>query len=1031
MQFCLLGPVQIWNDERCHNAGTWKEQCVLAILLMERGRPVAAQTLADRLWDEQLPNKFRETLQAHISRLRGRLRMLGAQVEMIKSSRAGYQMNVAAEQVDALRFDQLAAQAGAVSAAEPRLARDLLVQAEALWNGEPLAGIEGDWAEATRQMLVDKRRAALLRRIELDLQLGDRKDEIIAELTALSSAGRVDQRVTALLMRALDAAGRVEDALSVYEQVRVRLLNDSGADPRPELRVLHVQILNGTAGQTPANTGRSTASPVHTLDLNPPFLAGRDEELAEIVSEVDTELKHGTGVAIVAIDGMAGIGKSAFATRAAYELSARCPDGALQIKLRSYDPHQPPLDPQHALTQLLDMIATPTRELGRADNLAALAAIWRRRTSGRRLLIVLDDVQDARQIEPLIPTSPGTVVLITSRRRLSGLTNIRRHTLSLLPDTAVLALLEHITGREFAADHEHAAHFTRRCGGLPLAVNLAAGHLGARPLWSLGDLVARLNVTSHTLADDPLTGPIHTAFALSYRALEPELRTLLRRMAVHPGPDISLPAAGALAAAGPPETAVRLDALVDHRLIEHTGPHRFRLHDLLREFLLGQRTDDQRADDEIALGRVYEFYQAAAALADHALNPHRRTLDYPAPSVPLEGLELETAEQARAWLDSEHHNLAAIISHARQHGHNRIGLLPHVLVQHLDHRGHWRQALDIINGQLLSARPGPSTQAVDATTARLLTDQAALFIRVDELDDALAGANAALTAWIAIGDDYGQADAYIQLGRIHSITGRPAQAGLAYRAAVDLYERIGDQNRLAVAEIQWGIIVFVQGHHDEAFAHAYRAADLARASQDAEVQCDVLTNLGEMHRLAGHNDEALVHLQEAQRLAERLGDPLNTAVLGNNIGALQESAGDHERALESFHTALHLFQTIGDHRNEIDSLVNLAGTHTRLGQHTVALAELENATTLAQRTRDLQRQSEVHLAIGDVHRAQEDHSHALISYRAALSQALQAAVPLGQARAHRALGDTLAALDDHDAAHRHWQQADELHRQLD
>lgn len=1026
MQFCLLGPVEIWNQGRCYSAGTWKEQCVLAILLMERGRPVSAQTLADRLWDEQPPVKYRETLQAHVSRLRRRLRTLGEHVEMIKGGRAGYQMNVSVEQVDALRFDRMISQAAAFTATEPQAARDLLVQAEALWNGEPLAGIEGGWAESTRQTLRDKRRAALLRRIELDLQLGDRKDEIIVELTALASTGRVDQRVTALLMRALDSAGRLEDALSVYEQARIRLRNDSGADLRPELRTLHVQLLNGTAGHSPTNVSRSPAAPIHALDLDPPFLVGREDEVAAIVDEVNADLKHGTGVAIIAIDGMAGIGKSAFITRAAHLLSRRCPDGALQIRLRAHDLHQPPLDPRHALTQLLDMIATPTREIGRADNPAAMAALWRRRTSGRRLLLVLDDVQNAAQIEPLIPTSAGTVVLITSRRRLSGLPNMRQHTLGLLPDTATLALLGYITGRDFPADDEHAARFTRRCGGLPLAVNLAAAHLGARPLWSLGDLVTRLSVTSHTLADDPLTGPIHTAFALSYRALEPELQTLLHRIAVHPGPDISLPAAGALADANLSETAIRLDALVDHRLVEHSGPHRFHLHDLVREYLLSRQTP---AEDEAVLGRAYDFYRAAAALADHALNPHRRALDYPAPSSPLEGVELETAESARAWLDSEQHNLAAVIAHAQQHGHHqRIGLLPHVLMQHLDRRGHWLQAIDIINAQLASDHGESGATVVNPTTARLLTDQAGLFIRSDELDNALASANAALTAWIADGDVYGQADAHIQLGRIHSVAGRPIQACDAYRAAADLYERIGDQSRLAVAEIQWGIIVFVQGHHDEAFTHARRALALARSAQDSEVACDVLTNLGEMHRLAGRHDEALIHLQEAQKIAEHLGDPLNIAVLGNNIGALHDSAGDHEQALASFQMALQIFQTISDHRNEIDSHVYLAGTRTRLGQHKAALAELQKAATLAQQTGDLQRQSEVHLAVGDVHRAEEDYSHALTFYRAALSHATQAATPLGQARAHRALGDTLSALNDHGAARRHWQQADELQR---
>ncbi|MFD0631662.1 BTAD domain-containing putative transcriptional regulator [Catenulispora yoronensis] len=555
MQYNVLGPVGLVLEDRFEEAGTTKEQAVLAILLMERGRAVSARTLADRLWDEHPPEKFKATLQAYISRLRRRLREAGHQAEVITSSRAGYRMDVPAGAVDVHRFDLLVSQAQARAGADPQSARKLFRQAETLWTGEPLAGLAGVWADTVRRVLTDKLRTAVLRRIELDLRSGGSADDAVAELTELSS-GRIDQRVTELLMTALDGAGRPGDALALYREVRERLRSETGTDPRPELRMLHQRLLNGTTSQRPLAAGAAGAAgaggaagtpgatgaptPVDTLDPDPPHVAGREEDLAALVDAVTADLRPGTRGALFAVDGLAGIGKTTLAVHAAHRLRSRCPDGSLQINLHTHDPHLPPVDPRQALTQLLEAVGTPWRQLGRADTLPALAALWRKRTSGRRYLIVLDDAQDTAQIEPLIPAAAGTIVLVTSRRRLTGPSGIRQRTLGPLPDAAATEILAHITDRTLA-DDDDLARFTRSCGGLALAITVAAGHLRSRPVWTVGDLVARLSTTSRALAEDPLTGPIHTAFAMSFQALSAPLRDLLRYIAAHPGPDIGLP----------------------------------------------------------------------------------------------------------------------------------------------------------------------------------------------------------------------------------------------------------------------------------------------------------------------------------------------------------------------------------------------------------------------------------------------------------------------------------------------------------
>jgi DNA-binding SARP family transcriptional activator/tetratricopeptide (TPR) repeat protein len=1027
MQYTVLGPVGFRSDDRFQAAGNPKEQGVLAILLMERGRAVSAQMLADRLWDEHPPQQFRSTLQAHISRLRRRLRETGLLTEVIASNQAGYRIDVPADHVDVHHFDLLVSRAQARVGVDPRSARTLLRQAEALWSGEPFAGLGGMWVETIRRILTDKRRTVLLRRLELDLQTGGDADEAVAELTGLASGSRIDQRVIELLMIALDGAGRTDDALALFHDTRNRLREEAGTDPRPELRTLHQRLLNGPVKQQPpVPERRSAPETVDTLNPDPPYVAGREEELATILAAVAADLRSGKRGSVMAIEGLPGVGKTTLALQAAHLLRSRCPDGALQINMHSHDPHLPPLNPQQALTQLLDAIGTPWRELGRADTLVALQALWRKRTNGRRLLVLLDDVSDAAQIELLLPPTAGMIVLITSRRRLTGLPDSHQFALGLLPDSAATALLAHITDRTLPHDDD-LVRFTRCCGGLALAITVAAGHLRSRPVWTVGDLVDRLSTTSQSLADDPLTGPIHTAFAMSYQTLSNPLRDLLRYLAAHPGPDIGLPAAAAMSGAALADADIRLDALVDHRLLEHTSAHRYKLHDLLSQYILAQSDEQQNMDNRRGVDRAIAFYQTAAARADHALHPRRRELRYPVASAPVAGVDLDTPEQARLWLDSEDPNLSAVITWSVRLGCGRqVGLLPHVLAQHLDRRGNWPQALQLIE-QLLAA---PDTDSPydqpDTVKARLLTDHAGLSFRACRYEDALQSGQTALAIWKADDDRYGQADAHIQIGRAHDAAGHRDQAIDAFRTAAALYESLGDLSRVAVAEDQWAVTAFEQGHPDEAIARGGHALETARRQNDLPVICDVLINLGEMYRRVDENGEALACFQEARTLSGTLGDPLNTASLDVNIAAVYERAGNHRRALASMQAALQKFRQLGDHRNEIESHILLATVHTSLGHHDAAFEELRNAAELAAQTHDQLRLFQVRLAEGRTHSATGDARRAVDAYKSALAIARQTTALPEQASAHRALSELYASLDMHDHAQRHLQQAEAI-----
>jgi DNA-binding SARP family transcriptional activator/tetratricopeptide (TPR) repeat protein len=1014
VRITLLGTLQIWHEEQTRPIGSIKERLLLSILAMDAGNAISAPSLADRLWDHEPPRTARESLQVYISRLRRRLREACGDGLIVSTPAGGYRLDMPAEHIDAKHFLQLLHQGTSARETEPLVARSLLRRAEALWRGEPLAGIEGQWAETIRRVLLAHRRTATLTRIELELQLDSPSADHIGELTELTSEAHTDQRAVALLMSALDRAGRTEEALAAFHAARIRL-QKLGILPRPELRATHQQILRGTTPPQPSGTAGTTWIP-NTLDPDPPHLAGREKELAELQVLISEDLRTRSGPALYAVDGMPGIGKTAFAVRAAHILRSRCPDGVLQINLRTHHPSQSPVTARDALVQVLDDIATPSRQMERADSTNALAALWRRRTSGRRLLLLLDDVADSEQIEALLPAAPGSVVLLTSRRRLSGLPGLRQHTLQPLSDEAAGELLSVIVGRDLPDLHENQEQFARRCGGLPLAMAVAAAYLRTRPTWTVADLNDRLVAAHARSTSDQISSRIYAAFALSFHALADHLRTALCLLAANPGPDTTTDAAAALIGADPTTADSALEALLEQHLIEETGPHRFRMHDLMREYALtelAQRHSPQ--DTESALVRLLDFYLATALRADHAVHPRRRRGAEP-PGRLQAAPTFDTPGQARSWLGSEWPNLDAINALAHQRGwHNQAPLLPLVLAEYLDRRGDWAKAIDVLQ-QAMESQADTTAHADDATAARLFTDLAAARIRTGELDLALSDAQRALDIWIECGDRYGQADAWVQVGRAHWHARQPSQAIPAYEHAAALYDELGEMGRRAVAQDHLSIQMFELGRHDEAFALSRQALATARETGDPALQCDVLTNRGEMYRVAGRIDQALEHFQQAKALVDNLGDPQNVAVLTSNIGAVHSELGEHEAAQSSFNTALELFQAIGDRRNEIDTLINLADAHTHRGDHHTALRHLQHASHLAASTHDPLRQARIQLATGHAHRSRHRLPDALNSYHTALAQASAAEAPLDQAHALRAIADVLQLNKDPEAA---------------
>jgi DNA-binding SARP family transcriptional activator/tetratricopeptide (TPR) repeat protein len=1062
--FRVLGPIEIWAEDRRIPVGASKAQHVLAILLLASGLSVSARSIADRLWDGNPPIKERETLQVYISRLRTKLREAGDTVGLIRASRSGgYLLDVPAELVDARRFDQAVTRARTTAVSDPEAAVPLFRQAEALWGGEPLAGLAGQWADGTRHALWERRRSAVLTRIDLELMLGSDPDELVSELAALTAIGGVDQAAVGMLMRALAQAGRLADALAAFRTTRTRLRTELGAEPSPELQSIHQRILKGeptsrhprrrsptdSAAGTRTSSGAASeqpAKPPDTLDRGPRRLIGREAELAAALEAIRTDLRtESDRPAIYAVDGMPGIGKTSFAIRIARLLREDCPDGQIQINFRSHHPHQSPIGPLEALRQLLDEIDAPVQDVGRAESIDALAALWRRRIRGKRLLLLLDDVLDLEQVECLLPTSPGAVVLLTSRRQLGTVSGLRERSLSTLPDEAMRALLAEITERGFTADAdvEPLKRFTAHCGGVPLAITVAAAHLRKRPNWALGDLVARLDAPGHRSADDQITGPVDSAFSLSFYSLPAHLRTLLCRLAGHPGPDIGLAAAAALARSDATSTDLAMDALVEHRLVEENTRHRYRLHDLIREFALDRAWHEQTLDDvENAVHRAFLLYLHTAERAGRTLYPYYPDVDTdsqklsitrPAESVDI-AIDVDTRKSVRAWLDLEYANLSAILDFASAHGWRRPPTsLLHVLAGHLDRRGHWREAIQLLRKAATAASSG-STESTDgaedfATVAQIHTDLAAFYARVGEFDEALAHAGEAVAVWTVNGHRYGQAEAMLHTGRIHWLAGRRTEAVEDFRAAAEMFGSVGAPDRRATAEYHLGIGLFELGQLSEAFECVQRVLRAVVALDDGELRCDVLINLGKMHLIADECDAAMAYFHQAQPLAADYGDPQCLVALATNIGAVHRRRGQADLALASFREALALARAGADHRNEVEILVEAGGAHTDLGNHGIAVRQLGRALRLAEEGGDPLQIARVYLATGILQQRQGDHTAALACFTKALAESEAARAPLDQAHALRAMGELLA-LEEPTAGRRLLAQAKALYQRL-
>ncbi|RKS76928.1 DNA-binding SARP family transcriptional activator [Actinomadura pelletieri DSM 43383] len=686
MEFRILGPLHIVADGRPVDVGGPQQQAVLAALLLAANQVVPIDRLVDAVWWTSPPSA-RANVRGYIAALRRALRNAGEPADRLITRSPGYLLRVEPGELDLARFEELFAR-GERAFRDGRVEEAARDFAEALdsCRGRPLEAMSlGAPLLADVERLEERRLLLMEQYTDACLRLG-RSDALVPDLRRLTARHPLRERLWERLMLVLYRAGRSADALDAYARVREHLADELGIDPGPRLRALERQIISGdpilddTVQSTPPpNTPPGT---VRQLPMDIVEFTGREEELRALNRLADDAGGDGgTALTAIAIEGMAGVGKTRLAVRAAHQISARGRFGALQLwaDLRAMDPDLPAADPAEVLGGFLRQLNVPPAQI--PAGVGAMAALYRDRLHGERALVILDDATDEAQVEPLLPGDPTSLVLITSRRSLAGLDGVHRFQLDGFAPRESRDLMGRIAGHErVTADDAATARIAERCGQLPMAVTMAARRLQTRPAWTPAEFDGRL------ADEDRLPGElefrnrsISASFEPSYRALTDDQKRMFRLLGLHPAADFTPSSAAALADLPRERAEPLLEALLDENLLRQATPGRYRLHHLLRVYARKKARAEEGADlCDAAVGRVCAWYLGAARSADEVLNPHGRRIEPPAGSGGESGggsvaaPAFGTRSQALAWLDAEADHFAAVVKAASGHGHHPV-----------------------------------------------------------------------------------------------------------------------------------------------------------------------------------------------------------------------------------------------------------------------------------------------------------------------------------------------------------------------
>ncbi|RBM20202.1 tetratricopeptide repeat protein [Streptomyces sp. PT12] len=723
------------------------------------------------------------------------------------------------------------------------------------------------------------------------------------------------------------------------------------------------------------------AHPPRQLPGDDQGFVNRTDELQQLNAVLPSDGDAPLVVSVYVIAGTAGVGKTSLALRWAHKVRDRFPHGQLYVNLRGYDPREP-VTAQSALQGFLTALGVPPRAI--PQNIEEAAALYRSRLADRRVLVVLDNAATTRQVRPLLPGSTGSLALVTSRSRLSGLAirdGARRLTLGTLPERDAVELIRVVTaGYRPGEDTDKLFELAQLCARLPLALRIAAERAATRPYVGLDDLIADLRDesalwTTLSTDDDDDADSVRTVFAWSYRALSASAARVFRLLGIHPGPEIGIHAAAALTGLAVRMARQSLDSLVGGHLVEQSGPDRYEFHDLLRAYANDEALRQETvAERERALRRVLDWYLHTLDAAHGWIEPEEDRLPLDPPTDGIAPITFTDRDQAVDWVEREHVNLLAAVRAARAEGLDR-----HV----------WRMSA------LLYYAMAPSAP----------------------LGDRLAMTREGLDAVRRLGDRAGEASMLERLGMARNQMHQLAEARECHERALAIRRELGDRDGEAQSLNVLGLVHF-RGR-ELALAERYftraRTAFAELRQRHWEIIC--LTNLSATRYEGGRLDEALEDVDQALAAHRQRG---SRAGMGEALRLLSlirleqgDLAGAKRAATESVSIALELREPV----MEAFWLLSLGNAQRALGDHGEALASFQRSALLHRRLGDRSREALAWSGAGETYRAMNRPSEAADFHRRAAAVHRETREHWHEASALLALADALAETDPDEARH--------------
>jgi DNA-binding SARP family transcriptional activator/energy-coupling factor transporter ATP-binding protein EcfA2 len=1010
--FAALGPLQVR-----HAGGfvrlTGKQRAVLGALLLDADTVLPRDRLVTALWDVP-PRSAVANVQTYVWGLRRALSAAepecGARLE---TQGHGYVLHTDRDQVDLLVFADAVgrgrreAARGDLAAAARELGR-----AVALWRGRPLEDVELAGAMAPRLTELDEQLVqARADWIDLRLSLGDH-DRLIGELGAAADLHPLRERTWEQLILALYRAGRQGEALHAYQRARSVLVDELGIDPGPELRRLHVAVLNSDPSLDPPPVtakppagGSAWPNPVRQLPADIADFVGRSTETALLSGPIGDTAGSGQAPKIMAIFGAPGVGKSTLATHVAHLLRPAFPDGQLYVRLGGAS--RSPRDPLGVLGELLPALGVDGSAIPEA--LEERAALYRSRLADRAFLVVLDDAADEEQVRPLIPGTPRSAVLVTSRGRLSGLAGARLVGLDVPGEQEAVEFLGRMAGGErMCADPEAARSILRSCGRLPLAIRIVGARLAARPAWPLRDFADRLENARHRL-DELALGQqdVRANFAVSYETLSPDARRAFRLLGLADQESTARWAVAALTGESQTAADQALEALVIAGLLTSTeadaaGQPRYRLHDLLMVFAYERAEAEESTEQRrTALLRFLDeclVRTSAATLplaSAFAPPPESAPPDRPRDTAAVARQDVDAPGRQRTrtqpggdaldWLTAERRNLVAATNLAAALGCAETAFtLAYRLTPFLELNGFYDDLTGVQETAIAAARQAGDELSV--LRARLLLADG--MVKRGRFHQALLEFQTLLADCDRVGDPHSAAYALTGCGFCRQVLGDLDRARTDIESAVRRFRTLGDDGGLLLAWTTFGSIHLECGDDDEAIAIFERGLELADQERNAVQKITLLRALGIAHYTKGQVQEAIEHYEHSLRLTRDLGFTMGEYKVLRRLGEAYGALGRFDEAVETLSRCLRLFARSGNPHGEALTAFTLGEVWARQGRQHEALRHFARCRDLMTehnapiwRGRALREIGTAHAALGDGHAATAAWTEALAVFR--------------------------------------------------